>query len=174
MSRHSLSICIRFDSVARVCWVVLRRGCNRRQRKQEMASKVKDVAGKVTKLVPKDVVGTAKSLLERVAKPWAITGPTATSEFLESVPDASDYRKIAPATVTVRPAIPHAEPAHVFDIKYHTRDRKRSVKTTVQEMDPVALAAELQGLPPTPGSKTHYVMGKAYTMTDEPGDGYQK
>ena len=74
---------------------------------------------------------------------WRITGPTATSEFLESVPDAKDYRKIAPATMPVRPAVPHAEPDDVFDIKYYTRGRKRSVKTMVQEIDPVALAAEV-------------------------------
>ncbi|KAG0504122.1 hypothetical protein M758_5G042100 [Ceratodon purpureus] len=141
-----------------------------------MASKIvpKDVVGKVTKLMPSDPAGTAKSILQKVMKPWTVTGPTATPEFLESVPDANDYRKIAPATMAVRPAIPHAEPGQVFDIKYHTRDRKRSVKTTVQEMDPVALAAELQGLPPTPGSGTQYVMGKAYHMDDEPGEGYAK
>jgi hypothetical protein len=124
--------------------------------------------------LPKDPVGAAKSLLQKLTKPWAITGPTATPEFVKSVPDASDYRTIAPATMPVRPAIPHAEPAHVFDIKYYTRDRKRSVKTTSQEVDPLALAAELQGLPPTPGNGTQYVMGKEYHMDDEPGQGYQK
>lgn len=141
-----------------------------------MASKIvpKDALAKAQKLIPKDPVNTAKSLLEKITKPWTITGPTSTSEFRESVPDAKDYRVFAPATMPVRPAVPHAETAHVFDIKYYSRDRKRSVKTTVHEVDPVALAAELQGLPPTPGNGKQYVMGAAYHMDDEPGEGYQK
>jgi len=141
-----------------------------------MASKIvpKDVVGKAKKLIPEDPAGTAKSFLQKLVKPWSITGPTASSEFLESVPDAKDYRKIAPATMPVRPSIPHAETDKVFDIKYYTRDRKRSVKTTVQEMDPVALAAELEGLPSMPGNGRQYVMGKAYHLDDEPGEGYQK
>lgn len=125
-----------------------------------------------SKYIPKDVAGKAKSFLSKLLKPWEITGPTATPEFLESVPLAKDYRKIAPATMPVRPAIPHAEPATVFDIKYHTRDRKRHLVQTVQEVEPSALAAELTGLPPTPGKLWN--MGKECHMDDEPGGGYQK
>lgn len=136
-----------------------------------MASKA---IGKATNLIPKDPAGTAKTLLQRITKPWTITGPTATPEFLESVPDATDYRKFAPATVPVRPAVPHAETDKVFDIKYYTRDRKRSGTVTVVEMDPAVVAAEMQGLPPTPGNGRQYVMGQPFHMDDEPGEGYQK
>jgi len=141
-----------------------------------MASKIipKDVVGKARHFLPKDPIATGKSFLQSLVKPWSITGPTATSEFLESVPDAKDYRKIAPATMPVRPSIPHAETSTVFDIKYYTRDRKRSVKVTTQEIDPVALAKEMEGLTATPGNGRQYVMGKAYHINDEPGDGYQK
>lgn len=125
-----------------------------------------------SKYLPKDLTGKAKGFFNWLTHPWTVTGPTATSEFLESVPLAKDYRVHAPATQPLTPAIPQADADKVFDIKYYTRDRRRHVVRTIAEVEPSKYAGELEGLPPTPGKV--WVMGKQYHIDDTPGDGYQK
>lgn len=96
-----------------------------------MVSKVKDVVGKVIKLVFKDVVGIVKLLLERVVKLWVIMGLIVILEFLELVFDVFDYRKIVFVIVIVWLVIFYVELVYVFDIKYYMWDRKWSVKMMV-------------------------------------------
>ncbi|KAL2621678.1 hypothetical protein R1flu_001883 [Riccia fluitans] len=100
-----------------------------------------------------------------------IASPAASSEFLPALPDASEYRKHAPATQPKRVFVPHAEPEHVFDIKYYTRDRRRTPPTTT-ELEVSLAEITIEGVPPTAGK--WYEAGKLCHFTDNPGDGYQK
>jgi len=126
-----------------------------------------------SKLVPKDFLGRAVALLKKITKPWEVTGPTASPEFLESQPLALDYRKFAPATAPARAIVPHAQTDRVYDIKYYPRDRRRHVVVTDEFVQPASLVAEVaEGLPPTPGKL--WIMGKVCDLNDTPGDGYVK
>lgn len=115
--------------------------------------------------------GIATGALKFFKKPWQITGPASSPEFLEALPDAADYRKHAPATQPKRVFVPQAEPEHVFDIKYYTRDRRRTPPTTTMlEVSPSEIT--LEGLPPVAGK--WYEAGKLHHFSDNPGEGYQK
>ncbi|KAL3699561.1 hypothetical protein R1sor_017583 [Riccia sorocarpa] len=110
-------------------------------------------------------------VLKYIKKPWEITGPASGSEFLPALPDATEYRKHAPATQPKRVFIPQAEPEHVFDIKYYTRDRRRTPPTTTSlEVSPSEIT--LDGAAPQAGK--WYEAGKVYHYSDNPGNGYQK
>ncbi|KAJ4831843.1 hypothetical protein Tsubulata_017507 [Turnera subulata] len=84
-------------------------------------------------------VATATSSLVQtlrrfIKKPWEITGPCASPEYLSAVPGATEYRPECPATTKVKPVVPTSDPETVYDIKYYTRDRRRTrptVKRTV-------------------------------------------
>lgn len=103
-------------------------------------------------------------------KPWEVTGPVSTAEYMDPLPLAQDYRVNAPASQPRRAIVPHAEPEHVFDIKYYVRDTRRAgPKTTIID---VPTNGTFEGTAPTVGK--FYTMGQEFPITDEPGDGYQK
>lgn len=84
------------------------------------------------------MASTAKSLVQSlrryIKKPWEITGPAASPEYLEAVPKATEYRLQCPATVSGKAIVPTSLPEHVFDIKYFPRDDRRNrppIKRTV-------------------------------------------
>ncbi|KAG6687090.1 hypothetical protein I3842_11G053200 [Carya illinoinensis] len=59
-------------------------------------------------------------------KPWEITGPCASPEYISALPGALEYRVTCPATIKILPWIPNSDPETVFDIKYYTRDQRRN------------------------------------------------
>lgn len=114
--------------------------------------------------------GLVSGLGKWFKKPWQITGPVSTAEYLDPLPDASDYRVHAPATQPQRAIVPHAEPEHVFDIKYYVRDtRRKPAESTVID---VPANGTFEGTAPAAGK--FFTMGKAFSILDEPGEGYQK
>ncbi|KAF5174881.1 furry [Thalictrum thalictroides] len=59
-------------------------------------------------------------------KPWEITGPCSDPEYKEAIPAATEYRIYCPATPKLRAIVPDSDPEKVFDIKYYSRDKRRS------------------------------------------------
>ncbi|CAM6128251.1 unnamed protein product [Calypogeia fissa] len=114
--------------------------------------------------------GLASGLSKWFKKPWEVTGPVSTQEFKDPMPMAGVYRENSPATQPQRAIIPHAEPEHVFDIKYYVRDTRREPpKVTVMD---VPANFEFEGTAPPAGK--FFIMGQEFPVTDEPGGGYQK
>eukprot|EP00243_Klebsormidium_subtile_P004732 TRINITY_DN18889_c0_g1_i1.p1 TRINITY_DN18889_c0_g1~~TRINITY_DN18889_c0_g1_i1.p1 ORF type:complete len:153 (+),score=6.56 TRINITY_DN18889_c0_g1_i1:62-460(+) len=106
----------------------------------------------------------------RIKPPWKITGPAAGQEYLESVPDAGEYRKWGPGTAPKRVYIPHSEPDHVYNIKYYERDSRRQPRTrSIVQFDPkemAAIEAEKAELPPTPGRYYGETWGRRVPLND--------
>eukprot|EP00270_Netrium_digitus_P006469 TRINITY_DN1897_c0_g1_i2.p1 TRINITY_DN1897_c0_g1~~TRINITY_DN1897_c0_g1_i2.p1 ORF type:complete len:134 (-),score=20.34 TRINITY_DN1897_c0_g1_i2:139-540(-) len=128
-------------------------------------------AGGATSLVTR-VVG---KLVKILRAPWTITGPTASPEYLPSLPAATEYRPIAPANSPVEAKIPQSNPENVYDIKYYVRDSRRADFVVKQEdVTPSRTSEELAAvdLPPTPGK--YFVLGRAVHLDDTPGNGYQR
>ncbi|CAG9465948.1 unnamed protein product [Pedinophyceae sp. YPF-701] len=69
----------------------------------------------------KDIVDGVKSFFR---PPWKNTGPPASPEWKEAVPDAKSYRAVAPGNQAVA-QVPWAEPENIYDIKYFPRDKRR-------------------------------------------------
>eukprot|EP00898_Chlorokybus_atmophyticus_P004431 jgi/Chlat1/498/Chrsp103S01097 len=116
-------------------------------------------------------------LRKLVKAPWEVTGVAAGEEFRESMTYAGSYRVHAPGTNPKRAIIPHAEPQHVYDIKYYTRDARRAVvHKRVEKLTPGSAAQALtasDGLPPTIGkpwqNRRH---GQITELLDYPNNGY--
>ncbi|KAA8547908.1 hypothetical protein F0562_004337 [Nyssa sinensis] len=76
------------------------------------------------------MAAAAKSLVQTlkryIKKPWEITGPCAGPEYKSAVPGATEYRVFCPATVPWKAIVPTSNPETVYDIKYYTRDQRRS------------------------------------------------
>ncbi|GLJ05167.1 hypothetical protein SUGI_0012540 [Cryptomeria japonica] len=130
------------------------------------AEKLKQVVQKLKELRP----------AKWAKKPWEITGPCSSPEYVEGLPNALEYRPFAPATAPVLPRIPNSEEDRVFNITYFTRDTRRmphdrhKYVLTKQELeggnkDLVFKFAELGSNPICP----HVV-----DPDNEPGGGYQK
>lgn len=56
----------------------------------------------------------------------AITGPVSSPDYLSHLSRAPEFRGVAPTSVPTRASVPYAEPDRVYDIKYFTRDMRRS------------------------------------------------
>lgn len=116
------------------------------------------------------VKGLASGVAKWLKKPWEITGPVSTAEYLDPLPNAGTYRINSPATQPQRAIVPHAEPEHVFDIKYYVRDTRRAPpKSTIID---VPANGTFEGTAPAVGK--FFTMGKEFSILDEPGEGYQK
>ncbi|KAL7219796.1 hypothetical protein ACSBR2_012790 [Camellia fascicularis] len=76
------------------------------------------------------VASAAKSLIQTLRrymkKPWEITGSCVYTEYMDAVPKATEYRFFCPATVPVKAIIPTSDPETVYDIKYFSRDQRRT------------------------------------------------
>jgi hypothetical protein len=136
-------------------------------------------AGAVRKIKPQGLITTAMAFLKKMSKPWEVTGPTASPEFLESQSLALEYRKFAPASHPVRPILENARPDRIYNIAYYPHDLRRLVVVKEKTVQPVAAmvaaaAAINKGLllPMTPGKI--WIMGKACHLNDTPGGGYTK
>jgi len=127
-------------------------------------------------------VAAVSNLLSKVGikAPWKITGVASTAEFRDYLPLAGEFRAHAPANPPVRPVVPQAEPEHVFDIRYSTRDTRREhmlvggtnkisiVQQTIEV--PAATSGSLDAVPPTPGLR--YRWGKSKNLLDYDNNGY--
>ena len=60
----------------------------------------------------------------------AITGPVSSPDYVSHLARAPEFRGIAPSSFPVRASVPYAEPDRVYDIKYYTRDMRRSELNT--------------------------------------------
>jgi len=60
----------------------------------------------------------------------AITGPVSSPDYLSHLSRAPEFRGVAPTSVPTRASVPYAEPDRVYDIKYFTRDMRRSELNT--------------------------------------------
>ncbi|KAH9573401.1 hypothetical protein CY35_02G207000 [Sphagnum magellanicum] len=138
-------------------------------------------AGAVRKIKPQGLITTAMAFLKKMSKPWEVTGPTASPEFLESQSLALEYRKFAPASHPVRPILENTRPDRIYNIAYYPHDLRRLVVVKEKTVQPVAAmvaaataAAINKGLllPMTPGKI--WIMGKACHLNDTPGGGYTK
>ncbi|KAI4365856.1 hypothetical protein MLD38_021804 [Melastoma candidum] len=67
-----------------------------------------------------------QSLTKFFKKPWEITGPCASPEYLPAIPKAVDWRVPSPATPAIKPCVPTSLPETVYDIKYFPRDQRRN------------------------------------------------
>eukprot|EP00245_Coleochaete_scutata_P000510 TRINITY_DN10618_c0_g1_i1.p1 TRINITY_DN10618_c0_g1~~TRINITY_DN10618_c0_g1_i1.p1 ORF type:complete len:153 (-),score=25.18 TRINITY_DN10618_c0_g1_i1:664-1056(-) len=116
------------------------------------------------------------SLSKIIKAPWRLTGVASSTEFLESVKEAGEYRALAPASYPKKPSVPHAQPENVYNIMYYNREsRGASVERKVAVVDPTDASTAVSAstdLPPTPGK--FYVLGKPVHLLDCPGDGYQR
>mmetsp|Transcript_10705 Transcript_10705/g.29723 ORF Transcript_10705/g.29723 Transcript_10705/m.29723 type:complete len:123 (+) Transcript_10705:1765-2133(+) len=70
------------------------------------------------------------NLLKSLRAPWAITGPVSSPDYVSHLARAPEFRGIAPSSFPVRASVPYAEPDRVYDIKYYTRDMRRSELNT--------------------------------------------
>ncbi|XP_060194075.1 uncharacterized protein LOC132623352 [Lycium barbarum] len=73
---------------------------------------------------------TSKSLIQTLKryfkKPWEITGPQSSPEYVPSIPKATEYRIFSPATPQAEAIVPSSNPETVYDIKYFSRDQRRN------------------------------------------------
>lgn len=134
-------------------------------------------AGAVRKIKPQGLITTAMAFLKKMSKPWEVTGPTASPEFLESQSLALEYRKFAPASYPVRAILENTRPDRIYNIAYYPHDRRRLVVVKEKTVQPVAamVAAAINKdllLPMTPGKI--WIMGKVCHLNDTPGGGYTK
>ncbi|PRW56712.1 hypothetical protein C2E21_4424 [Chlorella sorokiniana] len=100
-------------------------------------------------------LGKLKDALARVGikAPWAYTGPLSSPEYLNHLPRATEYRRIAPVSQPLRASIPQSETDRVYDIKYYVRDSRRahlpggSIKLERGQLDVHAKIDALEALP---------------------------
>ncbi|XP_055806282.1 uncharacterized protein LOC129874919 isoform X2 [Solanum dulcamara] len=71
----------------------------------------------------KSLIQTLKRYLK---KPWEITGPQSSPEYVSALPKATEYRVFSPATAQAQAIIPSSNPDTVYDIKYFSRDQRRN------------------------------------------------
>jgi hypothetical protein len=132
-------------------------------------------AGAVRKIKPQGLISTAMAFLKKMSKPWEVTGPTASPEFLESQSLALEYRKFEPGSYPVRAILENTRPDRIYNIAYYPHDLRRPVvgkEKTVQPVAAMGAAAINKGLllPMTPGKI--WIMGKFCHLNDNPGGGY--
>eukprot|EP01018_Ginkgo_biloba_P030754 Gb_10963 [translate_table: standard] len=138
------------------------------------AQKLKTAMQKLMEFKPFRSIYEVKNLIK---KPWEITGPCSTPEYVDAMPSALTYRSFAPATPPVLPYIPNAEPDRIFNITYYTRDTRRNfVDRKKYVLTKEQLEAEVKenmlDVTKLPGA---YVLGtRLVDPAHEPGDGYQK
>ena len=114
-----------------------------------------------------------------------LTGPAASPEHLPALTTADHYREHSPGSPPFVVSIPHARPETTFDIKYYTRDRRRtfvnaynpgSVKTEAFVVTP-AMGPITEPLP-TAGTRAavqQWYAGKRarkVDLTDDANNGY--
>lgn len=117
-----------------------------------------------------------QSLRKYIKKPWEITGPCASPEYRNAVPNALEYRPFCPATAPAAAIVPSSDPSTVFDIKYFPRDQRRNRppvrRTVLKKADVERLMAEksfdLSDFPPV------YLTEAVVEDENARGGGYQK
>ncbi|KAJ8506754.1 hypothetical protein OPV22_007640 [Ensete ventricosum] len=122
------------------------------------------------------VKSLVQSLKRYMKKPWEITGPCSDPEYRSAVPMATEYRRFCPATAPAKACIPTSEPETVFDIKYYTRDRRRSrppVRRTVIRKADVERIMAAKTFGPDDFPKV-YLTERVEEDYDARGGGYQK
>merc|ERR1719359_1692136 len=67
-----------------------------------------------------------RALSQVPLNPLRVTGPLASKDWHSADLPVEQYRLQTPGTPRQTPMVPHAEPDEVYDIKYFTRDAKRS------------------------------------------------
>ncbi|MCD9639711.1 hypothetical protein HAX54_024417 [Datura stramonium] len=72
----------------------------------------------------KSLIQTLKRYLKK--KPWEITGPQSSPEYVSALPKATEYRVFSPAAAQAKAIIPTSNPETVYDIKYFSRDQRRN------------------------------------------------
>lgn len=118
-----------------------------------------------------------QSLRKYIKKPWEITGPCASPEYRNAVPNALDYRRFCPATPLVKAVVPTSDPSTVFDIKYFPRDQRRNRppvrRTVLKKADMEKLMAEKTAFDPSDFPPV-YVTQVVVVDEDARDGGYQK
>lgn len=133
--------------------------------------------GLMTKLkgikIPRSI-SEARGMLKA---PWEITGPCSDPEYLDAVPNALEYRAFSPATAPLRARVPQAEPEHVYDIKYYTRDYRKNFKFQDRKtfmLSKAELEAEKESVFETKGFPFAYERKiDPLDLDNLPGNGYQ-
>ncbi|CAO2166490.1 unnamed protein product, partial [Urochloa humidicola] len=128
--------------------------------------------------------GAGKSLFQGLRrflkKPWEITGPCASPEYLSALPGALEYRVKCPATVRDdrdRAIVPTSDPETVYDIKYFTRDRRRNrppVRRTLLRKPDLERYMAAKQFDPTKDFPVPYVNTTVEEDDNTIGGGYQK
>ncbi|KAF3649614.1 putative protein isoform X1 [Capsicum chacoense] len=76
------------------------------------------------------MASAAKSLIQTLKrylkKPWEITGPQSSPEYVSALPKATEYRVFSPATAQAKAIIPTSNHETVYDIQYYSRDQRRN------------------------------------------------
>lgn len=124
----------------------------------------------------KAVSSVFQNLKRYIKKPWEITGPCASPEYLPSVPTATEYRVICPASVKIQPWIPNSDPETVFDIKYFPRDQRRNrppIRRTVLKKADVEKLMKEQTFDVSDFPRV-YLTAKVEEDQNTLGGGYQK
>nr|ACG25165.1 hypothetical protein [Zea mays] len=129
-------------------------------------------------------VGAGKSLFQGLRrflkKPWEITGPCASPEYRSALPGALEYRVKCPATVRDdrdKAIVPTSDPETVYDIKYFTRDRRRSrppVRRTLLRKPDLESYMATKQFDPTIDFPVPYVNTTVEEDDNTVGGGYQK
>ncbi|XP_008791328.3 uncharacterized protein LOC103708264 [Phoenix dactylifera] len=122
----------------------------------------------------------AKSLFQSFKrffkKPWEITGPCSDPEYRSALPSALEYRRFSPATPPAEASVPTADPAHVFDIQYYSRDRRRDRppprRTVLRKPDVEKMMAEKTFTPAD--FPRVYLTDRVVEDDNARGGGYQK
>ena len=122
--------------------------------------------------------------------PAQVTGPLASKDWRFADLPVEQYRLQTPGTPRQTPMVPHAEPDKVYDIKYFTRDAKRSdikvggtdqLRHVTYTYSLEALAAEVAGdlqaggapAGPPAASTFRTWQGERVGLLDTLNDGYE-
>ncbi|CAN4090634.1 unnamed protein product [Withania somnifera] len=121
----------------------------------------------------KSLIQTLKRYLK---KPWEITGPQSSSEYVSAIPKATEYRILCPATAQAKAIIPTSSPETVYDIKYFSRDQRRNrppIRRTVLKKTDVEKMMKEKTFDVSDFPKP-YLTAKVEEDYDAVGGGYQK
>ncbi|XP_069146263.1 uncharacterized protein [Solanum lycopersicum] len=121
----------------------------------------------------KSLIQTVKRYLK---KPWEITGPQSSPEYVSAVPKATEYRVTCPATAQAQAIIPTSNPDTVYDIKYFSRDQRRNrppIRRTVLKKDDVEKMMKEKTFS-IDGFPKPYLTAKVEEDYNAIGGGYQK
>lgn len=113
-----------------------------------------------------------------IKAPWAYTGPVSTPEYLQHLPRATEYRRVAPQSQPIRAMVPQAELDRVYDIKYYVRDTRKAylpggtMKMVRGEYDVKAKDEVLEAMEVSPTQGKTHRWGKWRHILDHDNNGY--